>query len=1074
MTNYSIHQTVIAASNSSSNSRNSSKDFSTPVSIIQNNNASRLVEGLSLISLDWVLTPVLSDKRPYRNNWQKEVLSRDELVKIIQQGKPTGYGLKTGVVSGGILAIDCDGTTAHEKLKELGGLPETVSFTSGKTGRCQYLVRVPEEFWGVVKTCKINTGNKEQLEFRWDGCQSVLPPSVHPETGSYNWVNSPQDCEVAECPTWLIEYFLNQSTPAAAPTPLLHLPTLSVPLYQCLSKDDRALIDSGAGEGERNDRGAKLARNLIGTATRLQHLGHHFEGDPRRLFDDYCARCSPPIDIKENETIWRSAEQDNPTATLTDDAIENCIKSWNRQQQVSERSHSSQSAKSSNVIIHPTVKTQEPVDFEKIKTDFLQLLDNGAKKTELEQFKIATRQEFPQLQPGELTALLTATEQEFYRDEKLLDAQEELDNLLKIGEQTINLSDYLPGTLAQPMQMYAQWQNIRQAVLLTSLLTSVSSLHKVGTKLILHRNMNFTVPPGLYSAVVSDSGSKKSPIFRATAKDPLLKMRSSRHEEYSENYQLYQQELNEWEEQNPKLKRGQKPETPQPQEPVKPPIFYCTDATGEGIKAQAQSSPDKSIFLLVDELAGMFSSQNAYRGGRGSDKQDLLSYFDGTGATVLRAGGVKVDIAHIYLSILGTIQPEVLQRLMGDTQDSDGSWARFLFAIQPNVPSELPDDTANGVSISELLTGYFERVFSLEQTDYTLSTGAFRLFQKFYNRVEQLRVSHPSPGLRTVYGKAAGLVGRLALNLHVLHEVASGNLPSSEVSEDIMRKAIALMKFYVGQVQLVHAQVNDSGSIAPHILRVIELSNRNQFGGGDGWVKAKDIQLNTTKKFRPSPETAREWMEQAAKLGYGTMRGQGKRLEFNSKVDKSRQKVDDLSTVETIGISTSQIKVDKVDKVDDSKFYDYPSNLDIPNTLNQEVQTEKVDNGCLLVYQMAETIDTAVVSAVDNPSTFVSTNSELSTFPSTVTDHKVDITPPVGIKEGDIIRCYPTQNYYKRKKPVDATVIQISYQDEHILSCEVEYMVNKQVHGSWVKRSHKATICGANSDWIKAIIVHCG
>ena len=44
----------------------------------------------------------------------------------------------------------------------------------------------------------------------------------------------------------------------------------------------------------------------------------------------------PPIDSREAEGIWRSAERKNPTATLTDDAIEKCIKSWQRKQQRSQ------------------------------------------------------------------------------------------------------------------------------------------------------------------------------------------------------------------------------------------------------------------------------------------------------------------------------------------------------------------------------------------------------------------------------------------------------------------------------------------------------------------------------------------------------------------------------------------------------------------------------------------------------------------------------------------------------------------------------------------------------------------
>ncbi len=64
----------------------------------------------------------------------------------------------------------------------------------------------------------------------------------------------------------------------------------SVPLYQFLTKDDRALIDAGAKDGTRNTSGAKLARNLIGTSERLDYLGIRTPCDPYQLFLDYGLR----------------------------------------------------------------------------------------------------------------------------------------------------------------------------------------------------------------------------------------------------------------------------------------------------------------------------------------------------------------------------------------------------------------------------------------------------------------------------------------------------------------------------------------------------------------------------------------------------------------------------------------------------------------------------------------------------------------------------------------------------------------------------------------------------------------
>ena len=106
--------------------------------------------------------------------------------------------------------------------------------------------------------------------------------------------------------------------------------TDEVPLYQFLTKDDRALIDVGAPKGTRNSMGAKLARNLIGTAQRLDYLGILYSSDPYQLFLDYCQRCpnGDGWNEREWEAIWKSAQLDNPTASLTDEALNNCAIAW--------------------------------------------------------------------------------------------------------------------------------------------------------------------------------------------------------------------------------------------------------------------------------------------------------------------------------------------------------------------------------------------------------------------------------------------------------------------------------------------------------------------------------------------------------------------------------------------------------------------------------------------------------------------------------------------------------------------------------------------------------------------------
>jgi len=183
-----------------------------------------LIAALSIIPESFSLTPLI-DKAPKRKDWQSEkALSKDELETELKSNRWTGYGLRLGNVSGGLVALDIDGSSAQPILDAMakGDLPKTVSWTSNRVGRYQLLYQVPlaiqsqlsdftkkdvKEFDGI-KTEVGDDGKREQLEFRYNRVQSVLPPSKHPDTGSYVWINSPESTHVAEAPQWLCKTLL--------------------------------------------------------------------------------------------------------------------------------------------------------------------------------------------------------------------------------------------------------------------------------------------------------------------------------------------------------------------------------------------------------------------------------------------------------------------------------------------------------------------------------------------------------------------------------------------------------------------------------------------------------------------------------------------------------------------------------------------------------------------------------------------------------------------------------------------------------------------------------------------------
>jgi hypothetical protein len=103
---------------------------------------------------------------------------------------------------------------------------------------------------------------------------------------------------------------------------------ISVPLTICLTKSDRALLKYGELEGNRNNAGYKLARNLLGTSDLLtQHrIVHH--PDPHQLFEQYCDYCTPPLDDAEAKTIWQSASKTPAFASRSLGSILVSVSQW--------------------------------------------------------------------------------------------------------------------------------------------------------------------------------------------------------------------------------------------------------------------------------------------------------------------------------------------------------------------------------------------------------------------------------------------------------------------------------------------------------------------------------------------------------------------------------------------------------------------------------------------------------------------------------------------------------------------------------------------------------------------------
>lgn len=983
-----------------------------------------LIAQLKELPQEWAITPVYSDKRPYRKNWQSETpITKNLIERDIRNGKAKGYGLRTGKVSGGIIAVDADGHAAHEKILELSGgvpLPETISFTSNKPGRCQYLFYIPQEYWDALATKKISTGVKENdgkeqhLELRWDGCQSVLPSSEHPETGFYRWRKSPHEVALAPCPMWIIEQMLDKPEKEVKHPAQIELPVDAIiPLTACLTHRSRYMLlcGSAAPDKGRNDSGIELARDLSGTANYLDSLGQRYDKNPENLFFDWCRTCGLDTDKPKGQpkAIWNSANKGNSTPGSGRDGVDACIRGWHWRENIKPTGRNfsggigSGSGRSSlggaggsggdggdggdggytgdKVILHPSFNPIPPEQLEARLDALIQEGLSSAKLTHrLNQLAAKTGRHVVELRKQYSERL-----SEIEREEGREDTQSQVDALIDASLASVNLLEVLPRSLASPLLKLAGWLNLKPECYLTALLTTTSILHKAGTKVVLNKEWDFEVTPNLYSAIIAPSSQKKSPIIKAICTKPLKVLQREALEEYKHQLQIYQEELKEWEATKPE-ERGQPPVEP------KRKIYFFTKTTGEGLTYQSARCPEQGMLYLSDELAGMLNAQNQYRGGKGSDKQDLLSNYDGTGDVVLRAEGVKSEVDFVLLGILGGIQPKVMQKLLGTCDDPDGGWARFTFINQPVSASKMSADGGK-YDLSELLTNLYRRIDALPPTEYRLSPKAFSLFCKAYNRLEELRVGERLEGMQSVWGKSEGRIGKLAVNLHVIHALMNGKIPSEEISVEMVRIAINLTKFYAQQVQSLYTQFSEPDALAPQLVKVIELSRKK------GWLKASDVYLSITKAHRPSGETVREWFGELVAMGKGEVKGLGRSLQFRAflpnelpptppspqDIRQIRQELDNLSNAEITVNQEVQEKLDKLDNLDDFlKPDEVPQNLAIqdesPYVLDsqgEEIQESFNSSNLSNSSNESHKLDTVGDTRLDNASNPVSNLSKV-------------------------------------------------------------------------------------------------
>jgi len=339
-----------------------------------NHNINSLLEGIRELPFDWAFTACNDKKAAIYQDWRNIPLGVDEFEAAIAAGyfaqchvkrrnpKPgqeatfqlpadwvVSVGCMCGEPSGGLVFVDHDGKTVDRWLEtELNmtpkqAFPKSPTVSSGRDGRYTIVYRVPFDQWDAVATRKIKTGDSgtdtedEMLELRWTGLQSHVL-GYHPTTGGYHWVHHPKETDIVDAPQWILQLMkeagdrrkLYEESSRQLVSKHSGPKHFVVPLEVCLAKVTRRALQGDFAEG-RNDTGSKIvARDLIGTANYLNLIGQAFEGDPEKMFMDWCQMVGLFEDDPPNQPqiIWENAIRSNPTPSLSPEMLDGCIKGF--------------------------------------------------------------------------------------------------------------------------------------------------------------------------------------------------------------------------------------------------------------------------------------------------------------------------------------------------------------------------------------------------------------------------------------------------------------------------------------------------------------------------------------------------------------------------------------------------------------------------------------------------------------------------------------------------------------------------------------------------------------------------
>ena len=268
------------------------------------------------------------------------------------------------------------------------------------------------------------------------------------------------------------------------------------------------------------------------------------------------------------------------------------------------------------------------------------------------------------------------------------------------------------------------------------------------------------------------------------------------------------------------------------------------------------------IGFVSDEILGILNGLGQFKGGRGNDKQIILSLWNGYDFENPTADSDRY-VRDVYVPMSGGIQDKLLSEIINDANTSDGLAARFLFNYL--VLAREPVSVKRNREISRILSeddrgwqimkGIFQRLAEIRDSEQQILMDesardhleGFAYYLKKEARQGPEQMFSPYMKLRTY-------LYRIALLLHYL---TVKNPDNEMLSEQTALNTLSIMEFFIGSMKRAYGAID----LTDKELKMKKILNKlHQLGGR---AKPKDIKqpIKKTVSCKEASELIKELVE---------------------------------------------------------------------------------------------------------------------------------------------------------------------------------------------------------------------